>query len=178
MRARQPLRRNIRHRSELSRLVRRGPVIETGTHVPDLKKAEKRFKLTTRDYARLAAFRQALRGFLRFSEAAAAKVGLTAQHYQAMLILRACPEDSRVTINDLAQQLLIKHNSAVGLVDRLAQVGLIERISSSADRRQVELRLTPRGRTMLAKLAAVHRRELVRVGPVLKRFFAELSEPP
>src|SRR3954469_23724513 len=84
-----------------------------------LKKAEKRFNLATRDYAQLAAFRYALRGFLRFSEGAAARAGLTSQHYQAMLVLRACPEDQRVTINDLAQQLFIKHNSAVGLVDRL-----------------------------------------------------------
>jgi DNA-binding MarR family transcriptional regulator len=140
-----------------------------------LKKAEKRFKLTTADYARLAAFRYALRGFLRFSETAAAGAGLTAQHYQAMLILRACPEDERVTINDLAQQLLIKHNSAVGLVDRLVQEKLAERRPSSEDRRKVELALTARGRQVLAKLAAMHRRELQRVGPVLEQFFAELS---
>lgn len=142
-----------------------------------LKKAERRFKLTTRDYAQLAAFRHALRRFLRFSEAAAAKAGLTAQHYQAMLILRGCPEGKRITINDLAQQILIKHNSAVGLVDRLAQERLIIREPSSADRRKVELRLTGRGRQVLARLAATHRRELQRVGPILKVFFAELSRP-
>jgi DNA-binding MarR family transcriptional regulator len=140
-----------------------------------LKKAEKRFKLATRDYAQLAAFRHTLRGFLRFSEAAAAEAGLSAQHYQAMLVLRGCPEDQRVTINDLAQQLLIKHNSAVGLVDRLAQEGLIVREPSSADRRKVELRLTSPGRQVLARLAAMHRRELQRIGPTLKRFFGELS---
>jgi len=39
----------------------------------------------------------------------------------------------------------------------------------------VELRLTGRGREMLAKLAAMHRRELQRLGPVLKRFFADLE---
>jgi DNA-binding MarR family transcriptional regulator len=143
-----------------------------------LKRAEKRFRLNTRDYAQLAGFRYALRGFLRFSEAAAAEAGLTAQHYQAMLVLRGWPEDRRVTINDLAQQLLIKHNSAVGLVDRLAQEKLVMRSPSSADRRKVELRLTARGRGMLAKLAAMHRRELQRIGPMLKRFFAEVSRPP
>jgi DNA-binding MarR family transcriptional regulator len=140
-----------------------------------LKRAEKRFKLTTADYARLAAFRYALRGFLRFSEDAAAAAGLTAQHYQAMLILRANEEGERVTINDLARQLLIKHNSAVGLVDRLVQEKLTERRPSSEDRRKVELALTARGRQVLAKLAAVHRRELQRVGPVLEQFFGELS---
>ena len=53
--------------------------------------------------------------------------------------------------------------------------GLIVREPSSVDRRKVELRLTGRGREMLAKLAAMHRRELQRLGPVLKRFFADLE---
>ena len=143
-----------------------------------LKKAERRYRLETRDYARLAEFRHALRRFLRFSEMAAARAGLTTQHYQAMLVLRGCPDDKRVTINDLAQQLLIKHNSAVELVDRLARERLVVREPSSADRRKVELRLTTRGRTVLAKLAGMHRAELQRIGPILKRFFGELSRPP
>ena len=143
----------------------------------ELKSAERRFNLTTRDYARLAAFRYALRKFLRFSEEAAAEVGITGQHYQAMLILRACPDGERVTIADLARQLLIKHNSAVELVDRLVDEDLVAREASSADRRKVELYLTSRGRQLLAKLAATHRRELQRIGPILKRFFAELSRP-
>jgi DNA-binding MarR family transcriptional regulator len=142
-----------------------------------LKKAEERLNLTTRDYAQLAAFRYALRGFLRFSEAAAAELGLTAQHYQAMLVLRACPDGQRVTINDLAEQLFIKHNSAVGLVDRLAQGKLIVREPSRVDRRKVELRLTARGRRVLAGLAAMHHRQLQAIGPGLKRFFSELSRP-
>jgi DNA-binding MarR family transcriptional regulator len=140
-----------------------------------LRRAERRFKLTTGDYAQLAAFRHALRGFLRFSEAAAAEAGLTARHYQAMLALRGSADGERLTIADLARQLYIKHNSAVGLVDRLAQEGMILRVPSSADRRKVELRLTGRGRTVLAKLAAMHRRELQRIGPFLARFFARMS---
>lgn len=138
-----------------------------------LKRAERQFKLTTREYAQLAAFRHALRSFLRFSESAAAEVGLSPQHYQAMLIVRSCPKDQRVSIGDLARQLLIKHNSAVGLVDRLEQEGLIVREPSRTDRRKVELRLTGRGRQVLAKLAAMHRRELQRIGPNLYPFFDE-----
>jgi len=141
----------------------------------ELKKAERRYHLRTRDYAQLAAFRHALRKFLRFSEAAAGEAGITGQHYQAMLVVRACPEDARVTINDLAQQLLIKHNSAVELVDRLVKGDLVAREASTADRRKVQLRMTQRGRQVLAKLAATHRRELQRIGPVLKGFFGEFS---
>jgi DNA-binding MarR family transcriptional regulator len=134
-----------------------------------LDKAERRFKLATQDYAQLASFRHTLRGFLSFSEAAASQEGLTSQQYQAMLVLRGCPEGQTLTINDLAGHLLIKHNSAVGLVDRLAAEG------SAVDRRMVELRLSPRGRQVLARLAAMHRAELRRIGPLVKRFFSELG---
>ena len=140
----------------------------------ELKKAERRFRLRTSDYARLAAFRQGLRAFLRFSEQAAEEAGLLGQHYQAMLVVRACPEGTRITINDLARQLIIKHNSAVGLVDRLVKEGLVRRAASTADRRKVELDLTPRGREVLARLAGTHRRELERIGPELRRLIADV----
>ena len=143
----------------------------------DLKREERRHRLQTRDYAQLAAFRHALRKFLRFSELAAAAAGITGQHYQAMLVVRGCPENERVTINDLSQQLLIRHNSAVELVDRLVEEDLLSREASRSDRRKVELHLTLRGRQVLARLAAMHRRELRRIGPILKQFFAELSRP-
>jgi DNA-binding MarR family transcriptional regulator len=144
----------------------------------NLRRAEKRYRLATRDYARLAAFRRSLRKFLSFSEQAAGRVGLTSQHYHAMLVVRGCPDDQAVTINDLAKQLLIKHNSTVELVDRLVGGDLLMRAHSSEDRRKVQLRLTARGRTLLAKLASVHKAELQRIGPQLSRFFDELSRPP
>ena len=140
-----------------------------------LRKAELRYHLTTHDYAQLAAWRLALRTFLRFSERAAAEVGLAAQQYQALLVVRGWAEERPVTISDLARELYVKHNSAVGLVDRLVQQRLLTRAISSADRRKVELTLTPHGRTILATLAALHRRELRRLGPVFKRFFADIS---
>jgi DNA-binding MarR family transcriptional regulator len=144
----------------------------------ELRRAEKRFKLATRDYAQLAAFRHALRKFLRFSEDAAAGNGLTAQYYQAMLVVRGWPEGERVTIADLARHLLIKHNSAVGLVDRLVKEDLMAREGAPDDRRKVHLALTGRGRKLLARLAAMHRAELQRIGPDFMRFFAALSRPP
>ena len=140
-----------------------------------LRKAELRYHLTTQHYAQLAAWRRGLRTFLRFSERAAADVGLGAQQYQAMLVVRGWAEERPVTIGDLAGELFIKHNSAVGLVDRLVQQGLMTRAVSSSDGRKVELALTQRGRTVLATLAALHRRELQRLGPVFTRFLAEIS---
>ncbi len=143
--------------------------------VVPLNKAEQALALTTGDYADLASFRQALRSFLRFSEDAAARKGLTSQQYQALLVLRGWPDDQPVSIGDLARHLLIKHNSAVGLVDRLVADGLVGRVPSEVDRRRVELRLLPAGRRVLASLARIHREELRRIGPFMGQFFSELG---
>ena len=132
--------------------------------------------LDASEYRRLASFRYALRSFLRFSEAAAEKVGLTAQHYQALLAVCATA-DGHLAINDLAKQLLIRHNSAVGLVDRLASQGLVSREPSPADGRKVILRLTSKGDRVLEKLAEVHREELRRIGPQLEALLHEITGP-
>jgi DNA-binding MarR family transcriptional regulator len=134
--------------------------------------------LDTREYALLAEFRYALRSFLRFSELAAEGDGLTAQHYQALLVVRGSPDDRRVTINDLAQQLLIRHHSAVGLVDRLHKQGLMVREPSVLDRRKVHLRLTAKGDRVLERLADVHREELQRIGPQLRQLLRQIARAP
>jgi len=122
----------------------------------------------------LAAFRHALRRFLHFSEEAARQVGLTPQQHQALLSVRGLAGRGPVTIGALAEHLQVRHHSAVGLVDRLVREGLVVREASRADRRKVELRLSARGRAVLAKLAGMHRRELERIGPLLKRLIADV----
>ncbi|MFO1364793.1 MAG: MarR family transcriptional regulator [Burkholderiales bacterium] len=134
-----------------------------------------RAELDAGEYATLAAFRYALRSFLRFSETAAAREGLSAQHHQALLVVRAAPDGAEVTINELARQLLIKHNSAVGLVDRLVKQGLLARAPSSVDARKVNLRLTARGARVLGRLADIHRHELERVGPQLRELLRQIT---
>ena len=131
--------------------------------------------LDASEYQQLASFRFALRSFLRFSEVAAQKVGLSAQHYQALLAVCATA-DGHVTINDLAKQLLIRHNSAVGLVDRLANQGLVSREPSPEDGRKVILHLTSKGDRVLEKLAEVHREELRRIGPQLESLLHQITQ--
>jgi DNA-binding MarR family transcriptional regulator len=127
---------------------------------------------TPDDYARLRAFRHSLRRYLHFSESAAERLGVTGQQYHALLALRNGAD--RMTINDLARELIIKHNSAVGLVDRLVETGLLVRRRATDDARKVRLQLTVKGSRVLESLAATHRDELERVGSqlveLLKRF--------
>ncbi len=129
------------------------------------------------DYEMLAAFRYTLRRFLSFSEAAARAIGLASQQYQALLAVKGCPGRESITINELAQQLLIKHNSAVGLVNRLEAEGLVRRQPAPADRRKVEIALTAKGTRALQRLAVTHHAELSRIGPQLRDFLEYVSPP-
>ncbi|HZZ92716.1 MAG TPA: MarR family transcriptional regulator [Usitatibacter sp.] len=122
------------------------------------------------EYDMLAAFRYSLRQFLSFSEQAAGEVGLTPQQYQALLAVRAHRGEPPLTIAGLAREMLVRHHSAVGMVDRLEEQGLVRREPSTDDRRKVGIRLTARGQRVFDRLAAVHRRELRRIGPDLARF--------
>jgi DNA-binding MarR family transcriptional regulator len=131
--------------------------------------------LSDADYARLAAFRHALRDFLNFSEAAAARIGLTGQQYQALLVVRAVSLTREMTVSELARHLLIKHHSAVGLVDRLQDQGHLLRRPSPLDGRKVELRLTAKGTRVLGRLADLHRHELAQAGPQLMALLAQIT---
>jgi DNA-binding MarR family transcriptional regulator len=76
--------------------------------------------------------------------------------------------------------LCIQHHSAVELVDRLVEAGLIVRTHDARDRRKVLLSLTDAAEGHLARLSAIHLQELVRLRPmllqILKRFSA--VQPP
>lgn len=148
--------------------------MSSGRHNKSLM-ADPKLRLGKSEYERLAAFRYTLRRFLSFSKAAAGEMGLAPQQYQALLAVKGYPGREVVTINELANQLLIKHNSAVGLVDRLEGEGLVARQAAVDDRRKVNVRLTAKGSRVFQKLAAANRLELQRVGPELSGFLAYFS---
>jgi DNA-binding MarR family transcriptional regulator len=132
-------------------------------------------RLSKAEYEMLAAFRYALRRFLRFSEERVEAVGLTPQQYLALLAIKGFPGREVVSVGELAERLQIRHHSAVGLVDRLASQGLVAREQAAWDRRQVLVSLTTGGAAVLEKLASMHREELRRVGPALNEVLERLS---
>jgi DNA-binding MarR family transcriptional regulator len=97
-------------------------------------------RLRDEDFARLLAFRDGLRRFLSWSESQAGAVGLTASQHQLLLAVRG--HGSPPSIGEVAGHLLLRHNSAVELVDRAVAAGLVERIGDDEDHRVVRLRLT------------------------------------
>jgi DNA-binding MarR family transcriptional regulator len=116
-----------------------------------------------REYENLLAFRVALRRFLRWSQQQAAAAGLTSAQHEVLLVLRIHPDPRGPTIGELASCLLIRHHSAVQLVDRVEALGLARRRRDDDDRRLVRLRLTPAGSRLLTALGAVHLEELRRL---------------
>jgi DNA-binding MarR family transcriptional regulator len=66
-------------------------------------------------------------------------------------------------ISELAEFLQERHNAVVELVNRAARSGLVRRQAIASDRRVVRVELTPRGRSILMRLSALHREELARI---------------
>jgi DNA-binding MarR family transcriptional regulator len=123
-------------------------------------------------YEALAAFRHVLRRFLVFSEAAAAAEGIPAQQHQALLAIAGHPDGDKITIGALADALMVKHNTAVELSDRLAAAGLITRLHAPEDRRRILLSLTPKAEAALTRLSAAHLTQLRRAAPELIRLLS------
>ncbi len=119
------------------------------------------------EYETLAEFRYALRHYLRFSQDAIEKAGITLQQHQALIFIIGYPGREQVTMSELAERLQIRHHSAVGLVNRLEEQGLVERKQSLLDKRQVWIGLTGKGVEILESLAGIHRAELRHLGPQL-----------
>jgi DNA-binding MarR family transcriptional regulator len=127
-------------------------------HFPNFSKTE---------YEMLAEFRYALQHYLRFSKNAVETAGITLQQHQALLFIIGYPSQKQITIGELAERLQIKHHSAVGLVNRLEEQGLVVRKHNEGDRRQVLIGLTQKGVAVLESLAGLHRQELRHLGPQL-----------
>ena len=102
------------------------------------------------EYRALSEFRCQIRRFLHFSEAAARSEGLEPQQHQILLAVRGLADRQGPTVGELAEHLILRHHSVVGLIDRLEQHGLVERVRDDADRRQVRVILTPDGAKIIS----------------------------
>lgn len=124
--------------------------------------------LNSAQYRALAEFRFRIRRFVRFSEDAARAAGLEPHQHQLLLAVKGyAGEGEGPTIGYLAEQLQIKHNSAVELLGRMSEGKLIRREPGTSDRRQVIVRLTSTGERLLQKLTEEHLAEIQETGPEL-----------
>lgn len=115
---------------------------------------------------RMSRFRHALRRFLRFSEDASRAAGVTVLHYQLLLHTQGFEGRDWAHIGELAERLQARPHGVVALVSRCEQAGLVRRCEGRADRRQVEVHLTAKGRRVLDRLAAQHQAQLAELAQV------------
>jgi DNA-binding MarR family transcriptional regulator len=121
--------------------------------------------LTDDDFRQLLDLRTRLRQFLRWSESKARAAGLTSAQHQLLLAVRGHPDPHGPTVGEVARYLVLRPHSAVGLVDRAAAAGLVQRVRDPVRHGSVHVRLTPLGQTRLAELTTIHVEELSGLAP-------------
>lgn len=131
--------------------------------------------LSDEAYGHLLALRSGLRRFQRWSEQQARAAGLTAAQHQLLLAIRGHPGPRGPTIGEVADYLLLRHHSTVGLVDRAEEAGLVTRTHDEHDQRVIRLGLTPNGAKRLEALAALHLEELKRLASHLPGAWEDLE---
>jgi len=123
--------------------------------------------LTDEQFAKLLEFRVALRRFSHWSAEQAAEAGLTTAQHQLLVAIRGHEGERGPTLTDVADYLLLRHHSVIGLVRRAEALRLVKRRRDPDDQRLVRLELTALGRKRVDQLAALHLAELANLGPLL-----------
>jgi DNA-binding MarR family transcriptional regulator len=134
----------------------------------DVGDALESVSVETADAVRVAAFRAALRRFLRASEEIAQANGLTPRRHLLLLMIKGAPDGSeRTTITELAERLQLAQSTVTELVRRAEQSGLVERERSAEDGRIAHLRLTKEGEHRLARVFRSHDAEREKLREIL-----------
>lgn len=134
------------------------------------------------DFETLSDFRYQLRRFQHWSEQLTRRAGVTNLQYLLMLHVKGFAGREWATITELAERLQAKHHGVVALVTRCEKLGLVERRPGRTDGREVEIHLTRKGERLVARLAAQHREELLRIEGVFEvprkeRLLRDVAQP-
>jgi DNA-binding MarR family transcriptional regulator len=129
-------------------------------------------------YARLAALRAGIRTYLAWAEQRARDHGMTPAQVQLALAIRAHGAAAGPTVTELADTLLLRHHSVVGLIDRAEHAGLVQRARDPEHPTRVRVRLTREGADRLQRLSALHLRWLAEHGPDIGDVWSAFGPPP
>ncbi len=95
------------------------------------------------------------------------KFDVTLPRFDLMAQLEKSPEG--MTLGALSRRMMVSNGNLTGLVERLAEQGLVDRVPHPTDRRAAYVRLTPAGRTAFAAMASSH-------GDWIAELFNDLDE--
>ena len=80
--------------------------------------------------------------------------GITLPRFDLMAQLERNP--GGLKMNELSRRLMVSGGNVTGLTDQLEKEGLVVRSDDPGDRRAYTVKLTPAGRMLFARMAAVH----------------------
>ena len=91
-----------------------------------------------------------------------ARFGISGSQWGVLRTLHRAAEGGQagLRLTDLSERLLIRPPSVTGVVDRLERMGLVQRDTSPTDLRAKQVSLTPKGRGLIQRVLAVHRRQM------------------
>lgn len=131
--------------------------------------------LSQEDFTRLLELRTGLRRFLRWSEDQARAAGLTPAKHQLLLAVRGHPDPAGPSVGEIADYLVLRHHSAVGLIDRAVADGLVKRNADPHNKSVVRITLTPAGMDKLDRLSEAHLDELAHLAPTMRALWRALE---
>jgi DNA-binding MarR family transcriptional regulator len=126
------------------------------------------------DYQAVAESRAALRRFLRISEDAARKHGLTPRRHLLLLMIKGAPGGVEFsTVSELCGRLQLAQSTVTELVQRAEEAGLVRKDPAKDDGRVGHLTLTPDGERKLAQVHNELRPEREALAHVLRQLQPE-----
>jgi DNA-binding MarR family transcriptional regulator len=126
------------------------------------------------DFEHLLELRTGLRRFIRWSDQQAQAAGLTPAKHQLLLAIKGHPDPSGPTIGEVADYLVLRHHSAVGLIDRAVEDGLVRR-NKDRSKGVVRVTLTQAGNDKLDALAETHLEEIAHLAPTMRTLWRALE---
>ncbi len=97
-----------------------------------------------------------------------------------LFVLQQLAEQPAQSLNDLADRTATHQSSVSVVVRRLVERGLVSRTSSTADKRRIELALTPEGRQLLVGAPTTFQTQLIsglsQLAPQDQAMLADLLE--
>jgi len=97
-----------------------------------------------------AEFRTELRRFMQRTKVVTRQVGLTAERYDLLLMIKSAPGE-RSTVTALCERLQLRQTAVTELVKRAEEAGLLTREQSRRDARVSLLALTPEAERRLMR---------------------------
>jgi len=125
----------------------------------------------------LNSIRQLVRALRLFDREAQARHGISGAQ---VFVLHTLGEHEMLSLNELAERTATDQSSASVVVQRLVDAGYVSRTPKKEDRRHVELRLTPKGRTVMRKSPPPAQQKILAVADAMtprnREAFAEMLE--